>query len=972
MHFAVARRITDSGALDSCAVVVVVPTRGAADALQRTLDPLLPQPVATAGPAVRLVTRDELYECLHEQWPDAPPRLSGFEREVVFRRAARTASEGGVPAPFALRPGLIAEILAFYDELRRRDRTVDDFTRLMTDSLQDAAAIDRGAERMLRQTRFLTAAFTEFERLVQASGLIDEHGLRQHLLTDEHRCAPSHEPRAIRHVVLTVADQAADARGLWTADYDLLTRLPGLDRIDVIATENVLATGFHQRIHDLLPGIEEERIGAPAQPPQLITPDDTGLDRPNRWFVCRDREEELADVARRIRSAASGADSGDRMAVVFQRPLPYLYLARQVFAEAEMPFRASDTLPLASEPFAAALDLVFAFIVTEANRASIADLLGSPHWRFTGLPDDILGVKQHVADLDASLREIKYLGGWDRLARLTGEDDARWRRARVGLLAATSAANALESVRSAGTASRQIRAVLEFVRAHERLPADDGVVPRARHLRARAAVLDALESLAESHARHDDAPLTPEQLASAVRRWIEAQTFSPVDSPVESRGVMLFDAPAAAYADVDELRLVGLVESDWPERAGNNIFYPASLLGQLGWPNPRDRLAAARARFQDLLRLARRSVSVSSFTLEDDAIVSPSSLLEELETSGLPVERSRRGDVSAVFVHETLMDSPGSHPALDETAGEWLALRQSRSPAEDDAFHGAAGPRPAGVYAVSHVERYLACPFKYFAANVLRLAEEREDESGLSPMERGQLLHEVFEQFFKAWHGRGRKGITAANLDDALELFESVTEQTLARLPDADRALERTYLLGSAAASGLAERAFTFEIEQGDAILERLLEHPLEGEFEFAGADGPRRVRIKAKADRIDLLDDGSLRVIDYKLGRAPKSSRSLQLPIYGVCAEQHLEGRHGRSWRLSRAGYVAFKEKNAFVPLGGSTSLDQALIEGQQRLVAALDGIERGEFPPRPEEPFTCNWCSYAAVCRKDYVGDE
>jgi RecB family exonuclease len=199
-----------------------------------------------------------------------------------------------------------------------------------------------------------------------------------------------------------------------------------------------------------------------------------------------------------------------------------------------------------------------------------------------------------------------------------------------------------------------------------------------------------------------------------------------------------------------------------------------------------------------------------------------------------------------------------------------------------------------------------------------------------------------------------------------------VTEQTLARLPDADRALERTYLLGSAAASGLAERAFTFEIEQGDAILERLLEHPLEGEFAFAGADGPRRVRITAKADRIDLLDDGSLRVIDYKLGRAPKPSRSLQLPIYGVCAEQHLDGRHGRSWRLSRAGYVAFKEKNAFVPLGGSTSLDQALVDGQQRLVAALDGIERGEFPPRPEEPFTCNWCGYAAVCRKDYVGDE
>jgi CRISPR/Cas system-associated exonuclease Cas4 (RecB family) len=210
-------------------------------------------------------------------------------------------------------------------------------------------------------------------------------------------------------------------------------------------------------------------------------------------------------------------------------------------------------------------------------------------------------------------------------------------------------------------------------------------------------------------------------------------------------------------------------------------------------------------------------------------------------------------------------------------------------------------------------------------------------------------------------------------LDEALELFSTVAEATLAHLPDADRALERTYLLGSAAAAGLGERAFNFEIEQETPVLERLLEHPLEGLFEFQGAEGPRRISIRAKADRIDLLEDGTLRVIDYKLGRAPKTARALQLPIYGVCAEQSLAGRRGRNWTLSRAGYVAFKEKNAFVSLAGTTvSLDEALAEGQRRLVAAVDGIERGEFPVLPDEPFLCTRCGYAAVCRKDYIGDE
>jgi RecB family exonuclease len=399
-----------------------------------------------------------------------------------------------------------------------------------------------------------------------------------------------------------------------------------------------------------------------------------------------------------------------------------------------------------------------------------------------------------------------------------------------------------------------------------------------------------------------------------------------------------------------------------------------SLLAHLGWPNETDRLSSARARFQDLLRLPARRVSVSTFTLEDDAIVAGSTFLQELETSGLSIERARpvASEPLVEFAHEALLADPPRAASDSPQAAAWLALRTSRSPVDDPAFHGAAGPRAPAAYGVSHVERYLDCPFKYFAARVLRLDEERDDESGLSPQERGQLLHAVFETFFARWHERGGRAITADSLADALELFESVAESTLAHLPEADRALERTYLLGSAVAAGLGERAFNFEIEQEVPVLERLLEHPLEGAFEFKGAEGPKTIRIRAKADRIDLLEDGTLRVIDYKLGRAPKNARALQLPIYGLCAEQHLNGRHSRKWTVSSAGYVAFKEKNPFVPLGGSTPLQEALDDGAERFVAAIEGIERGEFPVAPEEPFFCTRCGYAGVCRKDYVGDE
>jgi ATP-dependent helicase/nuclease subunit B len=352
--------------------------------------------------------------------------------------------------------------------------------------------------------------------------------------------------------------------------------------------------------------------------------------------------------------------------------------------------------------------------------------------------------------------------------------------------------------------------------------------------------------------------------------------------------------------------------------------------------------------------------------------VSPSPFLEDLTGAGLVVERATPSPVDRIFTHEALT-LPVVPDAVGETAARWLDLRRSRTPAAELRFHGSIGPRAPEVYAVSRVERFLECPFKYFAAQVLHLDEERDDESGLTPLERGQLLHGVFEAFFVAWRALGHGGVTAANLSDAIALFADVAEAHLVALPEGDRALERTYLLGSAASPGLADRAFNFEIEQGVEVLERLLEYPLEGVFAFEGQAGPRELRVRGKADRIDLLADGTLRIIDYKLGRAPKPARALQLPVYGVAAAQQLEGHLGRRWSVGRAGYVAFKEKNAFVDLGGRTgNLQAALTEGQKRFVEAIDTIEAGEFPVDPYEPWLCTRCGFSHVCRKDYVGDE
>ncbi|MEX1127633.1 MAG: PD-(D/E)XK nuclease family protein [Vicinamibacterales bacterium] len=958
MRAAIAR-LTPGGALAARRTAVLVPSRGAADELRRSLENAMLTGEAPALLLPDLVTRAELYQRLHAALPGAPPLLTAPEREVLLRRAARDAAAAGAEPPFRLRPGLIVQMLDFYDELRRREQTLDDFERLATGRLAPSAEIDRGAERLLRQTEFLCAAFGRFERACAETGAVDEHGLRAILLDP---AAPPQQ--AFDHVVITIADQAADPRGLHATDFDLLTRLGGITRIDVVATEHRLASGFHERIHELLPGIEEERFGEAAPPPVLIAPETSEPDQ--RWFLCRDREEELAELVRWLKHRAASSHASvqppplDRFGVVFQRPLPYLYLARQVFTDGEVPYQALDALPLSAEPFAATMDVIFSFLESEGNRASLVELLASPHLSFSARLS-----RGDISRLDARLRDAKYTGGWERVR---GSEGPNVRGSEVATACAREAAEGLRLVMDAGSASGQLDALLEFLRgvgAVREPPRDADWA--GRHLRARAAILAALEALRDAHARHDDQPLDVIELAGSVRRWIEAQTFAPRTG---RDGIHMLDAAAAPYADLDEIRIVGLVERDWPEPARRSIFYPNSILTSLGWPADASRMAAARAEFHDLLRAPAARISASVFTLEDDAIVSGSPFLEELEVAALPIERWPAPPAARAFVHEAIEAGVSPEGTI---AAAWLQLRASRTAATDPRFKGSTGAREPRTYGISYLERYLDCPFKYLASQVLKLPEERDEEAGLSPLERGHFIHEVFETFFEEWQAAGGGTITTANVGAALELFEAVAEKSLQSLPEVDRALERNHLLGSAAASGLAERAFAFEIEQGGEVIERLLERQLEGEFTFAGPDGPRNIRIKAKADRIDLMADGTLRIIDYKSGRAPKPSRALQLPIYGVMAQQRLEGRHGRSWRLASAGYVAFKEKDAFVPLGGRNgSLETALAEGQARLIAAVDGIERGAFPVQPDEPYRCQWCGYAAVCRKDYVGDE
>ncbi|MEO5820250.1 MAG: PD-(D/E)XK nuclease family protein [Vicinamibacteraceae bacterium] len=967
---------------------VIVPSTAAVDVLRHTLEDLclvarwLPSeadcaalgaqdwpvrgadaaPLAIALP--NIVTRAGLYR-LGGEGLGAVPRIDPIAREVLAGAVARDVAAAGPAPPFTLRPALIAAMLELYDAIHRNRRTVDDFERLVGTALESGASYDRGAARLLEETRFLAAAFRAYGVALEAAGLVDEHGLRARLLAADAVAWP------LTSVVVAVPDLAAAAEGLWPADYDLLTRVAGLESLTVVATEALLGTGYLTRLLDTLPDVELVAFaGDPPPAPTLVT---AGVERDRIVLASRDREEEVDAFARRVRAAAAPAPADGAIALVHQRPLPYLYLARQVLGAHDVSWQAVDALPLAAEPWAAAVDVVLTFAASDASRAAGVALLSTPLLSFAADTTDEDGAgpmrpltRDAVAAADRELADAMFVGGRERLIDLA----ARWRgeiahgrgrsrrhRALTAVEALLRAADALAPLAEPRPASAQLETLATVLTGAERPPIAG--IARERHLRARGAIRGLLQRAREAYLRFGDPPMAVDELAPLLRRLMEAQTFSPRIGPGL---VHVVDAPAAAFGRFADVTLAGLVEGEWPTASGRNVFLPVSLLKDLGWPSDADRRTAARAMFDDLLHLPRRSLALSAFILEDDGIVRPSAYLEDLDALTFATAPAAMGTAAPFAL--AVAPLPGDAVGHAGRPARWPLAATPAGPLD-------VGPRAPIAYAVTALDRYRSCPFKYFARDVLSLEEEVADESGLSARARGTLVHAVFQTFFDEWTAAGHGAIDTAALPDARTLFATVVDRLLETIPPSERAIERAVLLGSAVAAGLGERAFRFEAARAQPLVARELEVRLDGEY----ALGPeaRPIRLRGTADRIDLLGDGTLRLIDYKTGKASNARELLQVKIYGAIAEAHLRGHLGRNWTVADAGYLAFgRGDDLFAAVVTPETRTEVLAEAGADAIAVADAVEGGVFPVAPDDLFTCNFCGFAAVCRKDYVGDE
>ncbi len=215
--------------------------------------------------------------------------------------------------------------------------------------------------------------------------------------------------------------------------------------------------------------------------------------------------------------------------------------------------------------------------------------------------------------------------------------------------------------------------------------------------------------------------------------------------------------------------------------------------------------------------------------------------------------------LKAVLAGAGLEDALKPDPATD-WAGWALGLDWHAKLPSGEKPAAAVPPRPVPPvaarprrYSVSRVERLMQDPYWLYANAILRLKPLPPLDREPGAAERGQLVHAVVERFTEQYPG--------AMPDDASAIMRDIAVKLIVEFAP-DPALRALWL-------PQVWRMTDWFCEHEVALREDVIAQLTELEGAHAFEVGGENVELTARADRIDRMQSGSLRIVDYKTGGA-------------------------------------------------------------------------------------------------------
>ena len=531
--------------------------------------------------------------------------------------------------------------------------------------------------------------------------------------------------------------------------------------------------------------------------------------------------------------------------------------------------------------------------------------------------------------------------------------------------------------------------------------------------------------------------LDSEATLTAFRQVIEDSLQSPMGhTGVTGEGVFVAPFSAATGMAFDALWMVGMIEGSVPPPIGMDPLLTEKEWEEAGGAPMQDK-RKAQERYDYLSAMAtapRRSLSfpVSDPSLRRRAFPAPwlleqasalegdkvtSETLIKLKRPWLTVTASMEGSLSNLDVAadrydydlQRLLQWKREHPSNGSGRSDTLPhplekdgplaraaqMGRSRAGRSLTEFDGnlssvAENARFAlnlGSYPLSptSLETWAVCPFRYFLGRVLNLSalDDPEEETVISGLNRGSLVHEILEKFVE-------EAAASGNLPVGGQSWGEESARRLRRIAgDVFREYERRDLTGKTV-------LWLVEREKILADLDTFLEKDPELRAQYGSAhtlvetrfgqgegwqeaiDQDTQIRFRGAIDRIDLNADGAPTLImDYKTGKSDNSikalnadpidkGRRLQLGAYSLAAKRrfpHAERVPAIYWFITDRGDFKSAPSEPF-----DINDPETLKRFRDGVSAITEGIRSGTFPANPGPQgwsSNCAYCDFDTLCQ-------
>ena len=466
-----------------------------------------------------------------------------------------------------------------------------------------------------------------------------------------------------------------------------------------------------------------------------------------------------------------------------------------------------------------------------------------------------------------------------------------------------------------------------------------------------------------------DIDLTAEVYTSLLRRHLQTLRIPFEGEPLE--GIQIMGILETRNLDFENVIILSMNDDNFP---GNHMaqasFIPYNLRAAYELPTPEHHEGVYAYYFYRLIQRAKTVHMLYCSHADDKSTGEPSRYIYQLDyESGFDVRKVEVG------VDVNLAETA----PIEVPKDEGVMVRLER-------FVDAQSPATLSPTAFF---RYVACPLRFYFHSIARLEADDEISEEVDAPMFGTILHAAVQTLYARIAGEAHPGETLRAMIRTGEVAQAVEAAINQNYLQDKHATAEDYSGNLLLVKDIVIRYLRGGVMPYDAAHDAFsvsgLEEPVAYPFRFRAGGRDLEMKFAGIADRIDTLDDGALRVVDYKTG-APhlefdgveslftgtgkqRLSNILQTLLYAMMLHRSrgcdVEPALYYVRNMNRPGYSPQLDDKQTGVKGARYTLYRERFE--ELLRAQLAELYDTSVPFRQcEDADTCKYCDFNVICKR------